>query len=262
MKTNPGDLERAAAMISGSRQTVVVTGAGISTEAGIPDFRGPDGIYRRLGEERVMSIINIEAFHKNPRQFYEFHRQHFRHVDVEPSLAHRVLAAMEKQGLVRAVVTQNIDGLHEKAGSKNVIAVHGNAGRFLCTRPDCTRVYDAGYVEQCTDLVPTCEACGGVLKPDVVLFGEAIQHHCQALETILGASLVIVIGSSLQVYPLAGFVEEYAYHSGALIIINKGPTALDHMATIRLEAENTGVLLDEICRRITGAGEERDAEKG
>jgi NAD-dependent deacetylase len=255
VKIDQGDLERAAAMVSGSRQTVVVTGAGISTEAGIPDFRGPDGIYRKLGEERVMNIINIEAFHKNPRQFYEFHRQHFKHVDVEPSHAHRILALMEKQGLVRAVVTQNIDGLHEKASSKNVIAVHGNAGRFLCTRPGCARVYDAGYVERFTDIVPTCETCGGVLKPDVVLFGEPIQHHRQALEAILGASLVIVIGSSLQVYPLAGFVKEYAYHSGSLIIINKGPTALDHMATIRLEAENTGVLLDEIYRRLTVAGD-------
>jgi NAD-dependent deacetylase len=106
MKNNAGDLERASAMIASGRQVVVVTGAGLSTEAGIPDFRGENGIYRKLGEHRVMSIINIEAFHRDPAQFYEFHRKHFRHADIEPSHAHRVLAAMEEQGLVSAIVTQ------------------------------------------------------------------------------------------------------------------------------------------------------------
>ena len=259
MKNYDTEIERIPYMISSARRVVVVTGAGISTEAGIPDFRGPDGIYRKLGEERVMEIINIEAFRRNPGQFYEFHRQHLMNANVEPSRAHRVLALMEQQGLVKAIVTQNIDGLHEKAGSKNVIAVHGNAVHFLCTNSGCGRVYDTAYVERCPDVVPTCEACGGVLKPDVVLFGEPIQHHELAQETILGAELVIVIGSSLVVYPLAGFVEEYAYRHAALIIINKGPTALDNMATIRLDVENTGILMDEIFRRINGKEGREDA---
>ncbi len=256
MSQDQGNIERASAMIAGSRHTVVVTGAGISTEAGIPDFRGANGIYRTLGERRVINIINIEAFRRDPLKFYKFYRQHFIFAGIEPSHAHRMLANMEKSGLIKAIVTQNIDDLHDRAGSQRVITVHGNAGRFVCTRPACSKVYNTGYVLRCKEVVPTCAACGSILKPDVVLFGEAIQNHRQARETILGASLVIVIGSSLTVYPLAGFVEEYAYNDGQLIIINKGVTALDHKATIRLEAGNTGELLDEIDRRIARAGGE------
>jgi NAD-dependent deacetylase len=228
---------------------VVVTGAGISTEAGIPDFRGEHGIYRSLGERQVMNIINIEAFHRDPRQFYEFYRKYFMYAGVEPSHAHRVLAVMEQKGLIKGVVTQNIDNLHERAGSKQVISVHGNADRFSCIM--CFKAYDAAYVQKHSKLVPTCAACGGVLRPDVVLYGEPIKEYRHARETILGASLVIVIGSSLTVFPLAGFVEEYACQTRELIIINKGPTALDHLATVRLEAENTGLLLDEIVSHIT-----------
>lgn len=253
-KKNEELLERAAGMIAAARQAVVVTGAGISTEAGIPDFRGPQGIYRTLGERWVMSIINIEAFYQDPRQFYEFYRQYFMYSDVEPSRAHRVLALMEERGFVKAVVTQNIDNLHQRAGSKVVIAVHGNADRFICTRAECPRVYDSAYVQRCPEVVPTCPACGSVLKPDVVLYGEAIQQYRRARETILGASPLIVIGSSLTVYPLAGFVEEFAYESKELIIINRGPTTLDSKALIRLDpgsAGSTGAVLEEIYRRIT-----------
>ncbi len=139
--------------------------------------------------------------------------------------------------------------------------MHGNAGRFLCTNQGCARVYDAAYAEQCPGVVPTCKACGSNLKPDVVLFGEPIQCHEDARETILGADLVIVIGSSLMVYPLAGFAQEYAYRHGALISINEGPTALDNMARVRLDAENTGVLLDEIYQCIAGKEGKWDAEK-
>ncbi|MGD0153283.1 MAG: Sir2 family NAD-dependent protein deacetylase [Thermacetogeniaceae bacterium] len=256
MSQNQGNIERASNMIAASRQTVVVTGAGISTEAGIPDFRGANGIYRTLGECRVMNIINIEAFRRDPRQFYEFYRQHFIYTGIEPSHAHRLLAGMEKSGLVKVIVTQNIDDLHARAGSQRVIAVHGNAGRFVCTGPSCNKIYNTVYVQRCREVVPTCAACGSILKPDVVLFGETIQNHRYARETILGASLVIVIGSSLTVYPLAGFVEEYAYNDGQLIIINKGATALDHKATVRLETGNTGALLDEIDRCIAKAGRE------
>jgi NAD-dependent deacetylase len=251
MKNNNIEIERVSSMISSAHRVVVVTGAGISTEAGIPDFRGAQGIYRTLGEHRVMNIINIETFRRNPQQFYEFYRRYFMYTNVEPSHAHRMLALMEKQGLVNAIVTQNIDNLHVRAGSKQVIAVHGTADRFICTKIGCIRTYDALYVQKHPKVVPTCAACGNVLKPDVVLFGEPIQNHRYARETILGASLVIVIGSSLTVYPLAGFVEEFACQSDRLIIINKGSTALDHKAMIKLETDDTGATLDKINEYIS-----------
>ncbi|HBQ26407.1 MAG TPA: transcriptional regulator, partial [Syntrophomonas sp.] len=141
-------LDQVVTVLASSNNTVVVTGAGISTEAGIPDFRGEKGIYRTMGEDRVMSIININTFQRDPRRFYEFYRQVFDFPPVEPSLAHKALADMEKKGRVKAVVTQNIDGLHEKAGSKNVIAVHGNADRFVCTRGRCGKYYNSDLVRE------------------------------------------------------------------------------------------------------------------
>jgi len=228
-----------------------VTGAGISTEAGIPDFRGEKGIYRTLGEDRVMRIINIDAFYRQPEVFWEFYRRYFDFPAVEPSLAHKLLARMEQKGIIKGIVTQNIDGLHEKAGSKNVIAVHGTADRYVCTNRKCGRVYDAGYVRDFGQVVPTCSKCGGVIKPDVVLFGEAIQNYMDARQLIMEAKVLVVIGSSLTVYPLAGFVKEFSSFYQDLIIINKGPTHLDHAALVKLEVENsTGEILQEILRQL------------
>src|SRR5690606_1026867 len=130
-------IKRAAEVIRNSRKTVVVTGAGISTEAGIPDFRGENGIYRKLGEDRVMRVINIDFFRHNPEEFYAFYRQYFDFPAVEPSKAHLMLARMEQDGYIHGIVTQNIDNLHQKAGSKNVIPIHGNAEQFVCQKRGC-----------------------------------------------------------------------------------------------------------------------------
>lgn len=245
-------LDQAVTVLANSNNTVVVTGAGISTEAGIPDFRGEKGIYRTMGEDRVMSIINISTFQRDPRRFYEFYRQVFDFPPVDPSLAHKVLADMEKKGRVKAVVTQNIDGLHEKAGSKNVIAVHGNADRFVCTRRRCGKYYNSDLVREIKEIVPECPECGGILKPDVVLFGEPIQGYMDAQERIMGARVLVVIGSSLTVYPLAGFVREFSTFYQDLIIINKGPTYMDHAALVKIEVgdSSTGEILQEIDRRL------------
>jgi len=243
-------VEKIAAMIQRSKNTVVVTGAGISTEAGIPDFRGENGIYRKLGENRVMNIINIDFFRKSPETFYSFYREHFMFPPVEPSHAHFVLADMEKKGLIKAIVTQNIDNLHQKAGSRRVVAIHGNADRFLCTASNCQAVYDGPYVTDCPQAVPICAKCGTMLKPDVVLFGENIKGYMDAQEMILGARLLIVIGSSLTVYPLAGFVKEFSTFTQDLIIINKGHTQMDHAATIKIDTGHTGDLLDEVMRLL------------
>jgi len=243
-------IEKIATMLKLSKNTVVVTGAGISTEAGIPDFRGANGIYRQLGEDRVMGIINIDCFRQSPHEFYAFYRKYFAFPPVKPSKAHKMLAVMESRGLVSAVVTQNIDNLHQQAGSKRVIAIHGTADRYLCTNPGCDAVYDQTYVDAAVGVVPYCNQCGSLLKPDVVLFGEPIQHFVAAQEAILKARLLIVIGSSLTVYPLAGFVKEFSSFTQDLVIINKGYTHLDHAATIKIDTDRTGDLLESIYSRI------------
>lgn len=243
-------IEKIATMLKLSKNTVVVTGAGISTEAGIPDFRGTNGIYRMLGEDRVMGIINIDFFRQSPHEFYAFYRKYFAFPPFKPSKAHQMLAAMESRGLIKAIVTQNIDNLHQQAGSKRVIAIHGTADRYLCTNPGCDGVYDQAYVDAVAGVVPYCNQCGTLLKPDVVLFGEPIQHFGAAQEAILQARLLIVIGSSLTVYPLAGFVKEFSTFTQDLVIINKGYTHLDHAATVKIDTDRTGVLLESICSRI------------
>ncbi len=241
-------IDQVAGVLANSRNTIVVTGAGISTEAGIPDFRGPDGIYRKLGENMVMNIININAFNRDPEGFYEFYRQHFVFPPAEPGKAHQVLADMEKKGRVNGIVTQNIDSLHEKAGSRKVVAIHGTADRYVCRNRRCQGVYGDEYVKSCTDVVPRCEKCGSVLKPDVVLFGENIKNYVEARDMILGSQVLMVIGSSLTVYPLAGFVKEFSTFYRDLIIINKGRTQLDHAALVKIDGGHTGDTLEEINR--------------
>lgn len=244
-------IDQAASVLAHSHNNVVVTGAGISTEAGIPDFRGEKGIYRTLGEDRVMNIINIDTFRRDPERFYRFYREHFHFPPVEPSRAHQVLAEMEQQGRIRAVVTQNIDGLHERAGSKRVIAIHGSADRFICTRGRCRKTYHSDFVESVAEVVPACPDCGAVLKPDVVLFGEPIYNFMDARESVMNARVLLVIGSSLTVYPLAGFVRDFSTFYQDLIIVNKGPTQLDHAALVKIDVDtSSGEILEEINRRI------------
>lgn len=249
-------IERIVDILANSKNNVVVTGAGISTEAGIPDFRGENGIYRTLGEDRVMGILNINFFKKNPHTFYDFYRKYLMFPPVEPGLAHHVLAEMEKRGFIKAIVTQNIDNLHQRAGSKQVIPVHGTADRYICTGVGCYKAYDTEYVNSLSGVVPTCVVCGSILKPDVVLFGEPIQNYNYAREIILGANVLVIIGSSLTVYPLAGFIEEFGRTGKNLIIINKGKTGFDHAASVKLDTDQTGAVLGEINRRLILKSEE------
>ncbi|MGR6835201.1 SIR2 family NAD-dependent protein deacylase [Syntrophomonas erecta] len=244
------NISKLAGLIKNSPRTVVVTGAGISTEAGIPDFRGQNGIYRKLGEDRVMRIINIDFFRRQPEEFYKFYRQYFHFPPVEPSKAHVVLADMEKNGHIYGVVTQNIDNLHQKAGSKKVIPIHGNAERYVCPARHCQAEYETSYVDNYPEVVPRCSQCNTILKPDVVLFGEQIYSYIDAREMILSARLVIVIGSSLTVYPLAGFVREFSTFTQDLVIINKGPTYMDHAAQIKFDTNHTGDLLEKVNRLL------------
>ncbi len=245
------DIEKVATMLKTSKNTVVVTGAGISTEAGIPDFRGKNGIYRKLGEDKVMEILHRDCFRCNPENFYLFYHQNFKSFgDIQPSMAHLKLAELEQKGLIKAIVTQNIDGLHQKAGSRRVIAVHGTADRYICTNRDCQEVYNQHYVDIYPLNIPCCEECGEILKPDVVLFGEPIKNFYDAQEIILNAHLLIVIGSSLTVYPLAGFVRDYCYSNKDMLIINKGKTEMDYAATLKVDASSTGDFLSEVVSRL------------
>ncbi len=247
MDTN---VEKVVSLLKQSKNTVVVTGAGMSTEAGIPDFRGKNGIYTKLGENRVMEIINIDFFRRHPDKFYEFFRENFDFPKAQPSKAHLQLAEMEKKGFIHGIVTQNIDNLHQLAGSKRVIAIHGRTDRYLCTDSKCQEVHNQLYVDNCGSVVPLCSKCGSVLKPDVVLFGEQIHNYFDAQETIHRAQVLLVIGTSLTVYPMAGFVSDFNSFSQDLIIINQGHTQMDHAATVKIDANHTGDLLDSINKRL------------
>ena len=243
-------INQIASLMANSKKTVIVTGAGISTEAGIPDFRGENGIYRKLGEDRVMELIHIDSFRRHPERFYDFYRKHFVYSQVEPSKAHYLLAELEARGYIHSIVTQNIDNLHQKAGSKNVIPVHGNADNFICMNQKCRLVYASETVLHQDNLVPHCLECGSILKPDVVLFGENIYNYMDAQDSILSAQMIIVIGSSLTVYPLAGFVRAFDSFTQDLVIINKGPTNMDHAAKIKIDTGTTGHVLEKIILQL------------
>jgi NAD-dependent deacetylase len=196
-----------------------------------------------------MEILNIDFFNRHPDRLYQFYRQHFNFPSVEPSRAHYVLADMECKGHIHGIVTQNIDNLHQKAGNKKVFPIHGNAEQFICTDRSCRKLYDSEYVKKQPN-VPLCSECGAILKPDVVLFGENIYNYTSARQMIQNARLLIVIGSSLTVYPLAGFVRDFSTFTQDLIIINKGTTNMDHAALIKIDTGNTGDLLEKINARL------------
>ena len=205
-------------------------GAGVSTESGIPDFRGVDGLYRQKYAYPPETILSREFFEHNPEEFYRFYREKILILDTEPNPAHRKLAEWEAEGRLNGVVTQNIDGLHQKAGSKRVFELHGSIHRNFCTR--CGKSYSAEWVAS-TNGVPKC-ACGGIVKPDVVLYGESLDDAVMrgAMHAIAHADLLIVGGTSLSVYPAAGLIDWYA--GSRLAIVNRTPTPRDGRANLIL----------------------------
>jgi NAD-dependent protein deacetylase/lipoamidase len=211
---------------------VVLTGAGVSTESGIPDFRSPSGIWAQYDR---MEYATIDAFRRNPEKVWDFYSKRLGVLtEAEPNRAHHALAELERRGLVEAVITQNVDRLHERAGSKNVVEVHGSLRTSSCL--------DCGHrepFERVVELlpVPRCR-CGSVLKPDVVMFGELLPgtEIDRAFELARRAALFLVVGSSLEVYPVAGLPEEALANGAALAIVNKGPTAYDRRADLKIDA--------------------------
>lgn len=224
------------------RPCVVLTGAGVSTESGIPDFRSPTGIW---AEVDPLEVASIQAFHRDPDRVWAFYRTRI-HIllEAEPNPAHVALAELERRGFVRAVVTQNIDMLHTRAGSTDVVEVHGSIGRAVC--PACGYVEDVDRVLVQLERQPTplCRECDAVLKPGVTLFGELLPQAAFERATALarGAELMLVVGSSLEVWPVAGLPLE----SRSLAIVNRGPTALDDHAVLRIDASASDTLMEVI----------------
>jgi len=208
---------------------VVLTGAGISTESGIPDFRSPTGIWAQYDP---MEYATIDAFRRDPVKVWEFYALRLDALaTAQPNAGHLALAELERRGLVRAVVTQNIDGLHQRAGSDDVIEVHGSIRTAKCL--------ECGAESPLRTAPPLCPRCSAIMKPGVVMFGELLPPGAleRAAELARGAGLLLVVGSSLEVYPVAGLPEETLSAGGALAIVNRGPTPYDGRADLKVEAD-------------------------
>jgi NAD-dependent deacetylase len=211
--------QKLAGLIRKSHHIVALTGAGISTAAGIPDFRGPNGLYvtRRYDPEKT---FDIDWFNTDPRTFFAFARDFLRTVDrIQPTQAHAFLAELEQQGLLQSVITQNIDGLHQKAGSKNVIEVHGSFQQGHCRGCGHSYSYDELKHKILAEEVPHCDRCNGVIKPDIVFYGEAVRGMDEAESEARHADLFLAIGTSLTVYPAAMLPQ---FSGGPVISINHG----------------------------------------
>ena len=220
-----------AALIRERQPCVVLTGAGVSTESGIPDFRSETGIWANVDPFEVASI---QAFRRDPERVWGFYRERIQLLrDAEPNAAHLALAELEQRGLVQAVVTQNIDTLHTRAGSSDVIEVHGSIRSAQCLGCLWTEPADAALAQLAASPIPTCPQCGGTLKPGVVLFGELLPPGAleRATQLARAAQLVLVVGSSLEVWPVAGL----ALEARAFAIVNRGPTALDDQALLKVD---------------------------
>ncbi len=218
------------AKIIAAKKIVVFSGAGFSTESGIPDFRSSDGLYsKKTYGFSCEEMLSHTFFIQYPELFYQFYKNEMIHQDAKPNVAHQALCELQKQGKLLAVVTQNIDGLHQAAHVDRVIELHGSVHRNYCMK--CHAFYDLDDV-MASDGIPYCEKCGGIIKPDVVLYEESLSQQVieKAIKAIAEADLLIVAGTSLQVYPAAGFVKYF--NGDAFIILNRDATSMDDAASI------------------------------
>lgn len=235
------EIEQLQKMIDESSRIVFFGGAGVSTESGIPDFRSSDGLYHQNYQYPPEQVVSHSFFMKLPEAFYQFYKDKMMALDAKPNAAHRKIAELEKAGKLTAVVTQNIDGLHQMAGSEKVYELHGSIHRNYCQR--CGKFYDAAYVKNAKG-VPKCE-CGGRIKPDVVLYEEGLDSNVinGAVRAISQADMLIIGGTSLVVYPAASFID---YFQGKyLVVINKAETAKDKMADLCIH-DAIGKVMDQI----------------
>ena len=224
-----------------SKRIVFFGGAGVSTESGIPDFRSQDGLYNMKYKYPPETIISHPFFMRNPEEFYRFYRDKMLFPEAQPNAAHRKLAEWEAEGKLLAVVTQNIDGLHQAAGSKKVFELHGSVHRNYCMR--CGKFYDLDFIVK-GEGVPKC-SCGGTVKPDVVLYGENLDNDCinGACDAISRADMLIIGGTSLAVYPAAGLIDLYRGHR--LVLVNLSATPQDSRADLVVH-EKIGKVFSEL----------------
>ncbi len=236
-----------AKLISNSRNIVFFGGAGVSTESGLKDYRSEDGLYNTVKKYNVSpeTILSRSFFEAHPDIFYDFYYNYFLSCESEPNRAHICLAQLEKTGKLKAVITQNIDGLHQKAGSKNVIELHGTTKKHYC--PKCKTAFPTEDVIALKGEVPRCRKCGSVIKPDVVLYEEQLKETVieAAISAISAADLLIIGGTSLAVYPAAGFIRYFGGEN--IVLINREQTAYDSKATLVFR-EKIGEVLSETVK--------------
>ena len=229
MENEIGKLQK---IIDESNNIVFFGGAGVSTESGIPDFRSQDGLYNQKYDYPPETILSHTFFRRNTEEFYRFYRAKMLALDAKPNAAHKKLAQWEQEGKLKAVVTQNIDGLHPAAGSKMVYELHGSVHRNYCQK--CGAFYDARYMLESKG-IPKCEKCGGIIKPDVVLYEEGLDDATMrgAIRAISHADVLIIGGTSLTVYPAAGLIDYY--NGNKLVLINKSVTPMDSRADLLVQ---------------------------
>jgi len=236
-------------MIRDSRCTVFFGGAGVSTESGMKDYRSEDGLYNTVKKYNVSpeTILSHSFFSEHPDIFYDFYYNYFLNVTAAPNRAHYALAELEKNGLLSAVITQNIDGLHQKAGSRNVIELHGTTLMNHCT--GCGAAMTADEVREFHGGIPKCGRCGGTVKPDVVLYEESLNEQVieSALDAISSADLLIIGGTSLAVYPAAGFIQYF--RGGNIVLINRDATPYDRKASLVFR-DKIGDVMSEAVREL------------
>ena len=247
-------IEKLIEFINESNKIVFFGGAGVSTESGIPDFRSKDGLYNqhdvKFDKYSPEYLLSRDCLYNNPKVFYEFYRQKLDARDIQPNITHKVLAKLEEQGKLSAIVTQNIDGLHQKAGSKNVYEIHGATYKNYCSK--CGKIYDSDYIFNSNEQIPKCE-CRGLIRPDVTLYGEGLPNEAVnlALNAISEADMLIVAGTSLQVYPAANFIHEFT--GNHLVVINKEELSvnLDPNNDLFIQS-GMGKVFEEIDKMLKG----------
>ncbi|WP_302337985.1 NAD-dependent protein deacylase [uncultured Ruminococcus sp.] len=228
--------------INAAHRIVFFGGAGVSTESGIPDFRSQDGLYHQQYDVPPETILSRTYFDRHPAEFYRFYRNKMICLTAKPNAAHKKLAELEQAGRLLAVVTQNIDGLHQMAGSRNVLELHGSVHRNICR--SCGAVYDAEWVMM-TNGIPHCDKCGGMVKPDVVLYEESLSEDVltRSISAIASADLLIVGGTSLVVYPAAGLLRYF--QGDSLVLTNRDATQMDKMADLCIR-DAIGAVMEQI----------------
>ena len=238
-----------AALIRNSRSTVFFGGAGVSTESGVKDYRSEDGLYNTVRQYGVPpeEILSHTFFERRPDVFYDFYYTYFLQSQAKPNPAHLALADLERRGLLDAVITQNIDGLHQAAGSVNVLELHGTTFAYHCSR--CGKEFPMESVKALAGKIPVCEKCGGIIRPDVVLYEEALNEGVvsRAVQAIADAELLIIGGTSLAVYPAAGYIRYFG--GDHIVLINRDETPYDGIAEL-IFRDKIGEVMTAVMKRI------------